>query len=317
MLPSDTPAASTGSALSGVTVASPADTPAKRAPSNFMQRMITSLTLLPIVLGATLAGGWAFALLAGLVGLVGLLEFYALARDRDVVVPVAPGVILFMGIMAAAFFADLRALAISTAIAVPLTAVLLLSQRPLLGQRPLLSQRRDRAVAWPKLGHTAIMLLAGVLYLGVPVGLLIVLRGGTDGLLWIMVVYAITWGNDTFAYFGGKLWGRRPLIPRISPKKTVEGAVVGWSAGMTAALIMFGVNGQLSPAAIGLCAIGPGVAILGDLVESMLKRFFHVKDSHLRGLDLFPGHGGVLDRTDSLILVVTLCYGYAIITGMR
>jgi len=305
MIPSDNPAAPTDSAVKDRPAPPQTDALARRAPSNFRQRVITSLTLLPIVLGATFAGGWAFALLVGVIGMVGLLEFYALARDRDVIVPAIPGLILFVGIITAAFFADLLALAISTVIAVPLIAGL------------LLWQRHARAVSWPKLGHTVLMLLAGVLYLGVPVGLLILLRTGTDGLLWIMVLYAITWGNDSFAYLGGKLWGRRRLIPRISPNKTVEGAVVGWSAGMTAALIMFSVNDLLTPAAVILCVIGPGIAILGDLIESMLKRFFHVKDSHLRGLDLLPGHGGVLDRTDSLILVVTLSYGYAIITGMR
>lgn len=274
--------------------------PTHRPPSNLVQRLATSVVLLPLVMAATFAGGWLFVIMAATIALVGLLEFYSLARGRHVTVPVLPGLILCTSIMLAFFTAQPMLALFGGVVALSLLALLLAGQR-------------HGGISWRKTGHTALMALGGVAYLGIPVSFLIALRGWPDGLLWVFVVYAITWGNDTFAYIGGRLWGKRPLAPAISPKKTVEGAIVGWAAGTVSALIMFALNDRVTPAAVILCCIGPGVAILGDLVESGMKRFFHVKDSRMPGLDIFPGHGGVLDRTDSLVLVVTLCYLYATI----
>jgi phosphatidate cytidylyltransferase len=158
--------------------------------------------------------------------------------------------------------------------------------------------------------------VSGLVYVGLPSAFLITLRALPQGFNWLVLVLALTWATDTFAYIGGRLWGRHKLAPRISPKKTVEGAVVGMIGGLVSGSLWAAIAGLLTPALLPLLVLGPPAAVLGDLFESRLKRFFHAGDSHLLGLNLIPGHGGVLDRIDSLIWVVTLAYIYVHITGI-
>lgn len=122
------------------------------------------------------------------------------------------------------------------------------------------------------------------------------------GLGWFLFALLITWMSDTFAYLVGKTFGRRKLIPRVSPNKTVEGAAGGLAAaGITAVVVVavFGLPMNLVVAA--LFGIGLGIlGMIGDLFESQLKRRSGVKDSG----DAIPGHGGFLDRIDALIWVL-------------
>lgn len=167
---------------------------------------------------------------------------------------------------------------------------------------------------------------AGALYLGVPVFAVVALRetdGTTDagwlnhladwaafawsaaprGLAWLLVVVLATWVSDMFALFVGRAIGRRPLIPRVSPKKTVEGAIGGLAGAMVVGAIGVAVFGlginPLLGAALGL-VLGI-VGIFGDLAESLLKRQAGVKDSGT----LIPGHGGILDRLDAPLFTFT------------
>ncbi|MFS8543566.1 MAG: phosphatidate cytidylyltransferase, partial [Limnochordales bacterium] len=104
--------------------------------------------------------------------------------------------------------------------------------------------------------------------------------------------------------------------PHISPKKTVEGAIVGVIGGIVPATLVLVAADKFTTSAMIPLALGPLLAILGDLVESGLKRLFQVKDSHLTGFDILPGHGGVLDRVDGLILVTVFAYAYLVSTGL-
>lgn len=117
---------------------------------------------------------------------------------------------------------------------------------------------------------------------------------------WLLVALALVWAADSGAYFAGRNWGRRKLAPSISPNKTVEGALGGAVAGVVVAL-GFGVLAGAGPAQWPVLALVALVAVLasivGDLVESLLKRQAGVKDSG----DLIPGHGGVLDRIDGVL----------------
>ena len=160
------------------------------------------------------------------------------------------------------------------------------------------------------------MTLAGLLYAGLPPAMMVNIRNAPDGLVWVYFIFALTWGTDTLAYFGGRFWGKRPLAPRISPKKTLEGAIVGVVGGALVALALLLLAGKFTPFFIPLLIAGPPIAVFGDLLESWLKRKFQVKDSHVAGLNLIPGHGGVLDRTDALMWVTILCYLYFKLGGM-
>lgn len=126
------------------------------------------------------------------------------------------------------------------------------------------------------------------------------------GLGWFLTALLITWLSDSAAYLVGKSVGRTKLIPRVSPNKTVEGAIGGLTAaGITAVVCVVGFGLGIHPLTAVIFGIVIGmIGMLGDLSESVLKRRAGVKDSG----NLIPGHGGMLDRIDALIFVVTVTW---------
>lgn len=106
------------------------------------------------------------------------------------------------------------------------------------------------------------------------------------------------------------------MAPKISPKKTMEGLAFGLIFGAIFTLIVLSMMGKLTWASSILALIGPILAVLGDLWESWLKRHYQVKDSHLPNLNIIPGHGGVLDRADSLLFVAPAVVVYFSILGL-
>jgi phosphatidate cytidylyltransferase len=147
----------------------------------------------------------------------------------------------------------------------------------------------------------------GIVYLGVPFGLLVSLRA-TSGWRVAVLLVATVVVSDSLQYYTGRLSGRTPLAPRVSPKKTVEGA----AGGVVAASLFLAVAGPLilpGFSRIGLAGLGVAVSLLGicgDLFESQLKRNAGLKDSS----HLIPGHGGVLDRVDALLFAIPAFYLY-------
>lgn len=133
-----------------------------------------------------------------------------------------------------------------------------------------------------------------------------IVNGTAYGLGWFLTALLVTWLSDTAAYLVGKSVGRTKLIPRVSPNKTVEGAIGGLvAAGVTAALCIVGFGLGVHPLTAVLFGIVLGViGMLGDLGESMIKRRAGVKDSG----NLIPGHGGMLDRIDALIFVLVVTW---------
>jgi phosphatidate cytidylyltransferase len=155
------------------------------------------------------------------------------------------------------------------------------------------------------------------LYCGVLIAMIVGLRL-RFGFAWAMLAFAATWLNDTFAYFAGRLFGRTPFCPRISPKKTWEGfagGLAGSLLGAAGSKVLFQLaplpRGEVFELSWGACvAVGLGAGVLGplgDLAESMLKRSAGVKDSG----SLIPGHGGLLDRIDALLFVGPWVYLWA------
>lgn len=122
------------------------------------------------------------------------------------------------------------------------------------------------------------------------------------GLIWIALIG--TWSSDTFAYFGGYLFGKHKLCPEVSPKKTVEGFISGVLGTMVTVTLVGSSLGFSAPMMAALGFVIALVATLGDLVESAIKRYTGIKDSG----NLIPGHGGVLDRFDSVMFTVPFVY---------
>lgn len=146
----------------------------------------------------------------------------------------------------------------------------------------------------------------GVMYIAVPLSYVVPLRQIDGGQWWIMFLLVVIWSNDTFAFFTGKTLGKTKLCPEISPKKTVEGAVGGLAGGFLAAYLFNSIFslGLDAGGVLILSALIGAIGIAGDLFESLLKRAAGVKDSGT----LIPGHGGVLDRIDSLLFPIPVLY---------
>jgi phosphatidate cytidylyltransferase len=234
--------------------------------------------------------------LAAALGLVvlGVVEYAGLARASDLSVPVAP----------AAVAAALTCLAFSQGIPAAVAAlpldVVLMSAFVALGALTVAAWGGGRDAV-----GSAAATLAAPLYLGLPIGAMVAVREahGAEALFLLMLTVIV---SDTAQYYTGRAFGRQPLAPRISPKKTVEGAVGGVVMGALA----FAILGHwwlpdVAPAfrvALGLAIVALG--IVGDLFESALKRGAGVKDSSA----LIPGHGGVLDRIDALLFAAPVYY---------
>jgi phosphatidate cytidylyltransferase len=124
----------------------------------------------------------------------------------------------------------------------------------------------------------------------------------------VILLFIGVWAGDTFAYFGGMAFGKRPLMVHISPKKTIEGAIIGFIG--TIFSMLAGTYFLMPAFPLWIMLIGAILlglfAPIGDLVESMIKRDAHVKDSS----ELIPGHGGAFDRFDSMLFAGPIFYGF-------
>jgi len=151
----------------------------------------------------------------------------------------------------------------------------------------------------------------GILYVGLFLSYLILVRSGTDGKSWVFFTLILVWFSDTGAYAVGKMIGRNKLFPVISPNKTIEGYLGGLAASLMAAFILKTFILKDLPAIhCILLALGIGVmGQLGDLLESTFKRANNLKNSG----NLLPGHGGMLDRIDSLLFAAPFVYYYKVL----
>ena len=262
---------------------------------NLAQRLISAVIALPLIALLILWNQpWGFGALMLVVAAIGLHEYGAIAlggasgRLRAGVIVLGVG--LAAGLYALPAYAVVWVLAAFVA-----TAAL------------VLFDPGDIPAAGARLGIAAF----GVFYLGLLCAPMAIMQRDADhGRAWVMLAIALTFSNDTGAYFAGRALGRHKLYPAVSPAKTVEGAVGGMLAGL---LVILGARATLVPwltlrdcllAALPAGVIGP----IGDLVESLIKRAFGVKDSG----KLIPGHGGMLDRIDALLFVSAWLYIYTL-----
>lgn len=278
---------------------------------NLMVRTLSGLVLVAVFVGAVLGSQWSFGALLLLILVGGQTEFYKLARETGLSpqrwMGLAVGVLLF-----ALNFIVFRQFSRSvTDEAGGAVLYLLLYIGLLLPTLFVCELFRRSTTPLANLGAT----LLGVLYVAVPLSLLLyvpVLAG--DG-VWrpetVLCYIFIIWANDVFAYLVGMTFGRHRLCERLSPKKSWEGFFGGLAGavatGLAAAYALdanYWVWGGLA-----LVASLSGVA--GDLVESMFKREAGVKDSG----QVIPGHGGVLDRFDALLLSAPYVFLYLLLVG--
>lgn len=157
-----------------------------------------------------------------------------------------------------------------------------------------------------------------VLYISLLFGFIILTRDTTYGAFWVWLIVISSWGSDTFAYFTGILLGKHKLAPKLSPKKTIEGSiggligagVLGYIYTAVYTLYDFDVLRKYIGVVVIIVMIASVVSQFGDLAASAIKRFFNQKDFGY----ILPGHGGILDRVDSLLLVAPIIYVAVTIT---
>ncbi|MEO8744710.1 MAG: phosphatidate cytidylyltransferase [Candidatus Dormiibacterota bacterium] len=263
-------------------------------PSPLMVRILSAFVILAVVIGLVLAGTYGAYILVFLLGSLALWEFRGLSDGMG---SRAPSWLLFpLG----AFFAYSGTILKH----VDVNIVLSLSLVGGLAAFLFVPGRRQGLGRWA-------MGLAGALYIGMPFNYYLLLyTSKPSGLVWALFTIFAVVVSDTAALLVGSRIGRHPLFPAISPRKTVEGAVAG-VIGATVVMLL-GVSGVLGISPIHGILIGLLVgisALLGDLVESQMKRIAEVKDSS----HLIPGHGGVLDRLDSILFPPILVYFYAVL----
>lgn len=245
-----------------------------------MTRVLSALVLLPVVFGTIWAlPPLATLALAELVLVVAFYEYTGLATALGARVPTA---LVLVG-----------ALGVTAGVAFDVTAIVLMASALVVSVASLASARRDGKALLDIASS-----LFPLVYLGLPIGALVAIRFAT-GREAVVLLLAIIMLSDTAQYYGGRAFGRTPLAPTISPKKTVEGAVCGVAAGIALTVGLAGMAlGETSVTQrVLLGALVVGLGIAGDLFESQLKRGAGLKDAS----GLIPGHGGMLDRIDSLL----------------
>jgi phosphatidate cytidylyltransferase len=267
------------------------------APSNLAVRLATAAVSVPILLALIyVAPPWAFYLVVLAASLVGVHELFAMTHPHDR--PAQWAGVLLSAVASGTVYLrhdDPRAL-LAILVALPIAGLLFTLAR--------LDPIETAALRAFALG-------GGPLWVVVPLTLLAVMRRtfGGAGPGWVLLALGLAWFTDTGAYFAGRLAGRHKLYESVSPHKTVEGAIGGLVASVVWAI--FGavvyLRGELPLShAVPLGVVAGALGQAGDLGESLLKRSTGVKDSGR----IVPGHGGVLDRVDALLMTAVVVFVY-------
>jgi phosphatidate cytidylyltransferase len=293
---------------------------------NLLKRILTALVLIPITLLVVLrAPVPVLAAVAALVALLAADELLKIAAAYGIA-PLDWGTLIFVGL----FF---LLLASGSGEAKPLlsTAAFLYGTGFAMAIAPsifvLLAMRRnDLAGAFP----AALVSVFVFAYIAVPIGMLVQLRQQWSGAFLVLYLLLVVWAGDIFAYFVGRSLGRNFMAARISPRKTWEGALASLVASLIVGMLLYNYASPISSAlfkahlisraggffSLEKPPLGPSLLLsgginlaaqFGDLVESMIKRGAGVKDSGT----ILPGHGGMLDRVDALLLAAPVVWYYA------
>lgn len=263
----------------------------------FKTRFLSSVVLVLLMVGAIFAGNTVFTGLFMAISLIGMMELYRIFGIQKnapgivgYVLAIAYDVVLYLGYAELAYMILVGGLMILMAVYV---------------------------IGFPKFESKQIMVAYfGLVYVAVMLSYVFRIRALEDGIILIWLVFICSWINDTCAYLVGILIGKHKMTPKLSPKKTYEGAVGGIvGTALIAALYGYIFRDRMAtimnpPVACAIaCALGALLSIIGDLAASAIKRNHEVKDYGT----LIPGHGGILDRFDSMIFTAPVVYWVIVI----
>ncbi|MBQ6834896.1 MAG: phosphatidate cytidylyltransferase [Lachnospiraceae bacterium] len=267
----------------------------------FATRLVSGIFLVIVAAFALIQGGTFLFLLSMAVSLVGLYELYRVMKIEKEL----PGVIGYLAILAYYGILWIEGNQFVT--------LLLVSS--------LMLMMTAYVITFPKYGTEQITLaFFGIFYVGVMLSFLYQVRNMPDGEFLVWLILISSWGCDTCAYCVGMLFGKHKMAPKLSPKKSVEGAI-GGVAGAALLGFLFGnllgsrMGFVSNPALIcaAACAIASVISQIGDLAASAIKRNHDIKDYG----NLIPGHGGILDRFDSMIFTAPAIYFAVLYMGLR
>jgi phosphatidate cytidylyltransferase len=259
-----------------------------------MARIGVAVPWIGLAIVIVAVGGLPFALAMIGFAVIGLSELFRMARRYRPMVPVAFAAAA--AIVLAAYYGSQFQIVLVGAAVFPAMFAFALTRR-----------------SWTGVTHSMAVTVLGVAWIGLPFAHAVLLRElPSHGDALVIDVLVGTFLTDTAAYAGGRLFGRRPLAPSLSPRKTVEGLVFGlvggtmafWFAGLYQDWLS-GVEALVMGACIAV------VAVVGDLFESMIKRDLEIKDSG----HVFGPHGGLLDRLDALLFTIVAGYYLAVAFG--
>jgi phosphatidate cytidylyltransferase len=265
--------------------------------SNLVTRVLTAIVAVPVLLGIFFyAPPWAtFALIAA-AGAIAVWEYCSITYGDEHRLGKVVSVVAAVGVAATLYFAEEWFLEATLASFLVVFLVFLFTYT-------------DQERVSHQIGSS----LTGILYGGVLLTTLALLaRDANDAApYWILMVLAVVWSSDTGAYFAGRFFGKHSLYKAVSPNKTIEGSVGGLSASVAVAFLcdyLFGLDAAWQGLAVWevIVLVIPANILgqLGDLCESLIKRAHGVKDSG----NIIPGHGGMLDRIDAVILASPWVY---------
>ncbi|WP_026476038.1 phosphatidate cytidylyltransferase [Alkaliphilus transvaalensis] len=255
-----------------------------------LKRIISAIVGIPFLLAIVHYGGVVLYLSVMIVSLIGLHEFYNAVKHKDVNPISWVGFIATIGILSQFYFSFNQSLLLFILV----VATLVLSIIPL-------TQQKYNII---DISTT----IYGIIYVSILLGhVILISRQENNIAIWLIFITA--WGTDTFAYFAGNFFGKHKLCPNISPKKTIEGSI----GGTLGAVLASGVFGYLFLREHLLVIIIMGftasiLAQIGDLCASSIKRYVGIKDFG----NLMPGHGGALDRFDSILFTAPVVYYFLI-----
>jgi phosphatidate cytidylyltransferase len=255
-------------------------------------RILSALVLIPLVAAAVYLGGLWFTALVIVFAVLATIEFLRISERLGAKPSVAVGAGLTAALVLAAHYHRLH---VGPALFIVVLGALMVA-------RVIREDYNGFLVDWSAT-------LIGSAYVGGMLSHLVLLRNLPRGLAWVALTALTTWVADTAAYLVGMAFGRHRFFPKVSPRKTLEGAAAGLVTGVLVA-VAIGVWFMHVPwgLALGLGILLTLATILGDLSESLIKRQAGVKDSG----NIIPGHGGALDRIDSLLFAGVAVYYYVI-----
>ena len=285
---------------------------------NFLVRTASGAVLLGIVLAAIFSGVWGYGALLLAVTIIGVWEFYGLARAKGSEPQRCMGMLMSLALFFAGFIPSLYMYGETDDHDVlDLGALLLLIFAMLLVVTFVIEVFRNRQTPMYNIATT----IMGAVYVALPMAILTILPTGLNAIIymgegwipWVFLFYLfLVWGNDVFAYLVGVTMGKHRMCERLSPKKSWEGFAGGILGSAAVGAIAASVLGGSYGVWIGLAIVVALSSVVGDLIESMFKRDAGVKDSGA----IMPGHGGILDRFDALIMSAPFALIYLYIIMM-